>query len=176
MVSGIYCSLSFTHANEPRLTGGPGCSSLAALITENGPFTWEDGTLGPVQNSYSWTNLTNVIWVENPVGVGYSQGIPNITNEVELATEFRGFWKNFISTFGMEKFDMYITGESYAGVYVPYIADSFISAKDTDHFNLKGVAINNPFIGESVVQQQGIETIHLPIIAPANLTFNSCNA
>lgn len=34
-----------------------------------------------------------MIWVEQPVGVGYSQGTPNITNEVELATEFRGFWK-----------------------------------------------------------------------------------
>jgi hypothetical protein len=34
-----------------------------------------------------------MIWVEQPVGVGYSQGIPNITNEIELAAEFRGFWK-----------------------------------------------------------------------------------
>jgi carboxypeptidase D len=58
------------------------CSSLSGLLTENGPFTWEAGTLAPVQNPYSWTNLTNMLWVEQPVGVGYSQGSPNITDEV----------------------------------------------------------------------------------------------
>ena len=96
-----------------------------------------------------------MIWVEQPVGVGYSVGVPNITNEVELATEFRGFWKNFISTFGMEGWDMYITGESYAGFYVPYIADGFISADDTTYFNLAGIAINDPIIGDDTTQQQG---------------------
>ena len=37
--------------------GGPGCSSLSGLLTENGPFLWQAGTLAPVPNSYSWTNL-----------------------------------------------------------------------------------------------------------------------
>lgn len=55
--------------------GGPGCSSLSGLLTENGPFTWEDGTDAPVQNPYSWSNLTNYIWVEQPVGVGFTQGM-----------------------------------------------------------------------------------------------------
>ena len=36
------------------LNGGPGCSSLSGLLTENGPFTWEAGTLSPVQNPYTW--------------------------------------------------------------------------------------------------------------------------
>jgi carboxypeptidase D len=40
-----------------RLNGGPGCSSLSGLLTENGPFLWQEGTLAPVPNSYSWTNL-----------------------------------------------------------------------------------------------------------------------
>lgn len=73
-----------------------------------------------------------MIWVEQPVGVGYSQGTPNITNEIELAAEFRGFWKNFMSTFGLQNWDVYITGESYAGFYVPYIADGFLNANDTE--------------------------------------------
>ncbi|CAJ2505982.1 Uu.00g001120.m01.CDS01 [Anthostomella pinea] len=136
------------------LNGGPGCSSLSGLLTENGPFTWEAGTLAPVQNPYSWTNLTNMVWIEQPIGVGYTQGTPDITNEVELATEFRGFWKNFISTFDMQKFDMYVTGESYGGYYVPYIADGFISANDTDYFNLKGISINDPIIGDETSQQE----------------------
>lgn len=36
--------------------GGPGCSSLSGFLTENGPFTWEAGTLAPVQNPYTWVN------------------------------------------------------------------------------------------------------------------------
>jgi carboxypeptidase D len=94
-----------------RLNGGPGCSSLSGFLTENGPFTWEAGTLAPVQNPYSWTNLTNMLWVEQPVGVGYSQGVPNITNEVELAAEFRGFYKSFVDTFQTKNWKTYVTGE-----------------------------------------------------------------
>ncbi|KAH8725499.1 Alpha/Beta hydrolase protein [Phaeosphaeriaceae sp. PMI808] len=136
------------------LNGGPGCSSLSGFLTENGPFTWESGTLAPVQNAYSWNNLTNVLWVEQPVGVGYSQGTPNITNEVELGNEFRGFYKSFVDLFGLYHWKTYITGESYAGFYVPYIADSFIQAGDTKYFNLAGISINDPIIGDETIQQQ----------------------
>ncbi|KAL5459549.1 hypothetical protein PMIN06_002697 [Paraphaeosphaeria minitans] len=145
--------MSWKIAHMTRLNGGPGCSSLSGFLTENGPFTWEAGTLAPVQNPYSWTNLTNMIWVEQPVGVGYSQGTPNITNEVELAAEFRGFWKNFISAFELQNWSVYVTGESYAGFYVPYIAEGFISANDTEYFNLKGISINDPIIGDDTNQQ-----------------------
>ncbi|KAJ4374799.1 hypothetical protein N0V83_001876 [Neocucurbitaria cava] len=136
------------------LNGGPGCSSLSGFLTENGPFTWEAGTLAPVQNPYSWNNLTNVLWVEQPVGVGYSQGTPNITNEVELGDEFRGFYKSFIDLFELYNWKTYITGESYAGFYVPYIADSFIKADDAKYWNLAGISINDPIIGDDTIQQQ----------------------
>ncbi|KAF5647061.1 SERINE-TYPE CARBOXYPEPTIDASE F PRECURSOR [Fusarium tjaetaba] len=151
------------------LNGGPGCSSLSGLLTENGPFLWQEGTLAPVPNSYSWTNLTNVIWIEQPVGVGYSQGKPNITNEVELGKQFIGFWKNFINTFELKGATTYITGESYAGFYVPYIADAFITANDDDYYKLGGVAINDPIIGDSTLQEQAV--IYPYIESWANLFY-----
>lgn len=46
------------------LNGGPGCSSLEGLLQENGPFLWQYGTFAPVPNPWSWTNLTNMVWVE----------------------------------------------------------------------------------------------------------------
>ncbi|RMZ78329.1 hypothetical protein DV738_g3886, partial [Chaetothyriales sp. CBS 135597] len=141
--------------------GGPGCSSLSGLLTENGPFLWQAGTLSPIPNSYSWTNLTNVVWVEQPVGVGYTQGIPDISDEVELAREFIGFWKNFISTFDLQGWTTYITGESYAGYYVPYVADAFITAADDTYYKLGGVAINDPILGDSTIQQ---EVVILPFV------------
>ncbi|KAF1832456.1 alpha/beta-hydrolase [Decorospora gaudefroyi] len=136
------------------LNGGPGCSSLSGFLTENGPFTWISGTLAPVANPYSWTNLTNMLWVEQPVGVGYSEGVPNITNEIELGNQFRGFYKSFVDLFGLYNWKTYITGESYAGYYVPYIADSFIQADDPKYFNLAGISINDPIIGDETIQQQ----------------------
>ena len=41
--------------------GGPGCSSLSGLLTENGPFTWEAGTLAPVQNPYTWVRMNGLL-------------------------------------------------------------------------------------------------------------------
>ena len=44
------------------LNGGPGCSSLEGFFQENGRFLWLPGTYQPVENPYSWVNLTNVLW------------------------------------------------------------------------------------------------------------------
>lgn len=72
-----------------------------------------------------------MVWVEQPVGTGFSQGTQTATNEAEVAAQFLGFFKNFVDTFAMEGFTIYITGESYAGYYVPYIADGKHSWRDT---------------------------------------------
>ena len=61
----------------------------------------------------AWQNLTNIVYVEQPVGVGFTQGTPNVTNEVDLAIEFAGFWKNFMTAFELQGRKVYITGESY---------------------------------------------------------------
>lgn len=44
------------------LNGGPGCSSLEGFFQENGRFLWQAGTFAPVENPYSWVNLTNMLW------------------------------------------------------------------------------------------------------------------
>jgi len=71
------------------------------------------------------------VWVEQPVGTGFSQGIPTATNEEDVAAQFLGFWENFIDTFALQGRKIYITGESYAGYYVPYIADAMLNKNDT---------------------------------------------
>lgn len=50
------------------LNGGPGCSSLDGLLQENGPFLWQPGTYSPQPNPFSWTNLTNMVWIDQPIG------------------------------------------------------------------------------------------------------------
>jgi carboxypeptidase D len=85
------------------LNGGPGCSSLEGFLQENGPFLWQYGTYLPVKNNWAWSNLTNVVWVEQPAGTGFSHvgsdGAPQ--NEVESAAQFLGFFKNFMDTFAL---------------------------------------------------------------------------
>ncbi|KAL8665559.1 MAG: hypothetical protein Q9168_007671, partial [Polycauliona sp. 1 TL-2023] len=157
-----YASARFFPSANPEASdeltiwfnGGPGCSSLSGLLNENGPFQWQPGTFTPVENPYTWVNLTNMLWVEQPVGVGYTQGVPNITNEIELSQEFAGFYKQFATTFALENRKVYLTGESYAGYYVPYIADEFIKQNDDVYFNLAGVAINDPILGDETLAQQ----------------------
>ena len=44
------------------LNGGPGCSSLEGFFQENGRFLWQPGVLAPLENPYTWVNLTNMLW------------------------------------------------------------------------------------------------------------------
>ncbi|KZF19080.1 alpha/beta-hydrolase [Xylona heveae TC161] len=136
------------------LNGGPGCSSLEGLLQENGPFLWQWGTFKPVPNPWTWVNLTNVVWIDQPVGTGFSQGTPTATSEADVAEQFLGFWKHFVKTFDLEKRKVYITGESYAGMYVPYIADAMLNKNDTKYYNLESIMIYDPSISSDVVTEE----------------------
>lgn len=54
------------------LNGGPGCSSMGGLLQENGPFQWQPGTYSPQRNPFSWANLTNMVWIDQPIGKHFS--------------------------------------------------------------------------------------------------------
>ncbi|KIX00857.1 uncharacterized protein Z518_09922 [Rhinocladiella mackenziei CBS 650.93] len=141
------------------LNGGPGCSSLEGFLQENGPFLWQYGTYKPVQNKWAWTNLTNVVWVEQPVGTGFSQGTPTATSEEDVAAQFLGFFKNFVDTFAMQGYTVYIAGESYAGYYVSYIADAMFNADDKEYYNISSIMIYDPSLSYDVLQE------HIPVTA-----------
>ncbi|KID96271.1 serine-type carboxypeptidase, partial [Metarhizium majus ARSEF 297] len=134
------------------LNGGPGCSSLEGFLQENGPFLWQYGTFQPVPNPWGWHHLSNVLWVEQPIGTGFSQGNVTARNEDDAAKQFLGFFRNFVQTFSMQGYKVYITGESYAGMYCPYIANAMLDANDTTHFNMKGMMIYDPVIGVTRLQ------------------------
>ncbi|KAH8719175.1 Alpha/Beta hydrolase protein [Phaeosphaeriaceae sp. PMI808] len=134
------------------LNGGPGCSSLEGFLQENGPISWQYGSAPfAVKNPWAWNNLTNMVWVEQPVGTGFSQGKPTATSQEETAEQFLGFFKNFLVTFGLTKRKVFIAGESYAGRYVPYIADAMLSKNNTDFFDVKGIMIYDPSVAEDVI-------------------------
>ncbi|KAF9783688.1 alpha/beta-hydrolase [Thelephora terrestris] len=142
--------------------GGPGCSSLEGLLQENGPFSWGYGQYKPTVNEYSWTNLSSMLYIEQPVGTGFTQGTPNIENEDDLAGQFVGFLQQFLKVFPeLKGKKTYITGESYAGMYVPYIADYIYKNAPLD-LSLQGIWIADPVLGWDVVQLQipAVDFVH----------------
>lgn len=76
--------------------------------------------------------------VDQPVGTGYSVGTPTAVSQEETAQEFVKFFKNFQKIFGIKNFKIYVTGESYAGRYVPYISAAMLDEKDKEYFDLDG--------------------------------------
>ncbi|KAK1230491.1 hypothetical protein PQX77_006419 [Marasmius sp. AFHP31] len=134
--------------------GGPGCSSLEGFLQENGPISWSWGQAEPTPNPFAWTRLSHVLWVEQPVGTGFSQGTPNITNDDELAEQVAGFLEQFLEVFSeLKGNDFYVSGESYAGFYVPYIANWLFEHPGPD-LNLKGIWIADPTLTYGVISQE----------------------
>ncbi|TDZ61158.1 putative serine carboxypeptidase [Colletotrichum trifolii] len=141
------------------LTGGPGCSSTGELLSQNGPMLWQPGTFKPVRNKWSWHRITNVVWIDQPVGTGFSTGEPTAHDEFDVARQFQGFWRNFIDTFGMKGYRIYMTGSSYSGMYCPYIASTMLDSADRDYFNVAGMQI---FDGSYSVDSVGEE---IPVLS-----------
>ncbi|KAF1814096.1 alpha/beta-hydrolase [Eremomyces bilateralis CBS 781.70] len=156
------------------LNGGPGCSSLEGLLQESGHFLWQWGTAGVSYNPWAFKNLTNIVFVEQPVGTGFSQGTPTATSEEEVAEQFLGFWKNFMDTFKLHNKHIYVVGESYAGYYVPYIADAMLNETNEKYFDVQGITIYDPVIGDDVFATQ-IPAVpfvdHWPHLFSLNETF-----
>lgn len=138
------------------LNGGPGCSSLEGALSEMGPITLPTSPKGEATpNPYSWTNLSHVLFIETPIGVGFTLGEPNIRNERQHAKEFYGFLQQFFQTFKeLQGKRLWLTGESYAGMYIPYMAHEIYShPRNASGINLQGFGINDPsfttdFLGE----------------------------
>ncbi|KAF2741555.1 carboxypeptidase S1 [Polyplosphaeria fusca] len=53
------------------LNGGPGSDSLIGLFEENGPCMIDEN-LTAVYNPYSWNNISNMLYISQPVGTGFS--------------------------------------------------------------------------------------------------------
>ncbi|KAH9692625.1 Carboxypeptidase [Citrus sinensis] len=139
------------------LNGGPGCSSLGyGAMEELGPFRVNSDGKTLYRNEYAWNNVANVLFLETPAGVGfsYSNTSSDYSNlgDNNTAEDSYTFLVNWFERFPQYKNrDFFITGESYAGHYVPQLAYTILS-KNTSKtiINLKGIAIGNAWIDDNL--------------------------
>ncbi|KAK4414504.1 Serine carboxypeptidase-like 40 [Sesamum alatum] len=139
------------------LNGGPGCSSLAfGAMTEIGPFRVHSDGKTLYKNKYAWNHAANTLFLESPVGVGFSYS--NTTTDVETGGDRRtaidnyNFLLNWLERFPKYKNrDFFIAGESYAGHYVPQLAHTILHHNKKGGktiINLKGIIIGNALMND----------------------------
>lgn len=141
------------------LTGGPGCSSELALFYENGPFKIANN-LSLLWNDYGWDKESNIIFVDQPIGTGFSYSSDESDirhNEEEVSNDLYDFIQAFFQKHPeYAKNDFYITGESYAGHYIPAFASRVQKGnkgKEGTYINLKGIAIGNGLTNPEIQYQ-----------------------
>lgn len=138
--------------------GGPGCSSMLGFTQEHGPYKIDSGTDVWTKNDWSWNKEANMLYIESPAGVGYSYcGGSGTLKECNSYSDPQSAADNLTAVLSFfDKFpefgtnDLYISGESYAGIYVPYLTQSIdtyniANADDATVFkpNLKGFMVGN---------------------------------
>ncbi|KAL7206335.1 hypothetical protein ACSBR2_019113 [Camellia fascicularis] len=142
------------------LTGGPGCSALSALLYEIGPFTfdyetstWNKPTLK--LNPYSWTKVVNIIFLDSPVGTGFSYAKTSAaynTSDTLAAGQAYSFLRKWIVDHP-EFLDnpLYIGGDSYSGLIVPNVVQEIYDGNEVGNeppLNIEGYLLGNPFTHE----------------------------
>ncbi|KAK7283555.1 hypothetical protein RIF29_13142 [Crotalaria pallida] len=134
------------------LNGGPGCSSIAyGEAEEIGPFHINPDGKTLYLNTYSWNQVANILFVESPVGVGfsYSNTSSDILNngDKRTAEDNLVFLLKWFERFPQYKGrDFFIVGESYAGHYIPQLSQVIVkynSETMENAINLKGFMVGN---------------------------------
>lgn len=147
--------------------GGPGCSSLDGFIYEHGPFRLtpdDNGALQLTQFEQTWVTVANMLYLEAPVGVGFSYSDDPATdykctddttaNDSLKAVE--AFFEKFPemkTTANGKARDFFLTGESYGGIYVPTLAEAIVKATKAGTYKgapLKGIAVGNGCTGTEI--------------------------
>ncbi|XP_044474612.1 serine carboxypeptidase-like 17 isoform X2 [Mangifera indica] len=149
------------------LTGGPGCSAFTAFAFEIGPVNFKvveyNGSLPTlVLNPYSWTKVANILFVDSPVGTGFSYAktpLASLTGDfiqVHQLSQFLRKWLADHPEFLSSPF--YIGGDSYSGITVPALAQRISNENEKDiqpPINLQGYILGNP-LTEPIVEQNSV--------------------
>uniref|UniRef100_A0A251VF46 Carboxypeptidase n=1 Tax=Helianthus annuus TaxID=4232 RepID=A0A251VF46_HELAN len=161
------------------LQGGPGCSSMTGNFYELGPFRVTPSLTHNVEqlvlepNPGSWNRIFGLLFLDNPIGTGFSiastpEEIP--TDQQTVAKHLFIAIRKFIALDPVFKTrPVYITGESYAGKYVPAIGYYILKRNPglpvSERVNLFGLGIGNGLTDPAVqVSTHALHNYNLGLI------------
>ncbi|KAJ3672802.1 hypothetical protein LUZ60_006176 [Juncus effusus] len=154
------------------LTGGHRCSALSGLIFEVGPFkivkALYNGSIPEIEyHPYAWTKHANVIFLDSPLGAGFSFSSNPKGYEVGdtlASAQIQKFLKKWFADHPeYVSHSFFIAGDSYAGKIVPVVAQLISEDNDAGQqpfVNLKGYLVGNPSTGEKIDQNSRVPYAH----------------
>ncbi|KAI8365020.1 prepro-carboxypeptidase Z [Choanephora cucurbitarum] len=151
-------------ANSPLtvwLNGGPGCSSMIGLWQENGPCRSLDNGTSIGYNPHTWNRYSNMLFIDQPNGSGYSYGAVVDNRVQDTAKVFHMAIQLFYEAFPRySQLPLHIFGESFAGRYIPIFADYIIKQNQVlapaNRFPLASIGIGNGWTNPLIQMEQNV--------------------
>jgi vitellogenic carboxypeptidase-like protein len=143
------------------LNGGPGCSSLIGLFAELGPLKIQEDCFTVTKNPNGWNKIAHMLFIDQPIGTGYSfaNGKEHFTeNQEEIVDHLHSALSQFFKDHPEYDNDLYLAGESYAGKFIPSLAERIIKTGQVGKGKLKGIILGDglvdPIIQRSMKHEQ----------------------
>ncbi|KAF9448783.1 serine carboxypeptidase [Macrolepiota fuliginosa MF-IS2] len=131
--------------------GGPGSSSMIGLLQELGPCRITNDSKSVTLNPFSWNNEANLLFIDQPVGVGFSHGDTTVGTSQDAAADVWTFMQIFFSDPRFAKYqpnNLAIWTESYGGHYGPTFAAHFLAQNTAiDQGSISGIKLNLKVLG-----------------------------
>lgn len=127
------------------LNGGPLCSSFGGLFTELGPYVI-DKEMTVSTNPYAWNKVANMLFVEQPAGVGFSYPMGATNDTITAEDTYEALIAFLADHPELKDRPFYIAGESYGGHYGTYELTSYLTRSElfSRHLNAYMTRSNSP--------------------------------
>lgn len=131
------------------MQGGPGTTSMLGFFAENGPYILSPDGDEIRYREINWAKRYSMLYVDQPVGTGFSfteNEAGYARNQTDVGRDMLEFLQQFFTLFGeLAQNGLYLSGESYAGKYVPTVGAALHQNADSMRvkINFKGIAYGN---------------------------------
>lgn len=142
----------FESRNDPStdpivlwLSGGPGCSSMSGLFFENGPSSI-GADIKPIRNDFSWNSNASVLYLDQPVGTGFSYSDVPVSTTTAAGVDAYAFLNLFFTNFPQynKGQSFHITSESYGGHYAHVFGEEILKHDKPERvFDLSSIVVGN---------------------------------
>ena len=133
------------NKNAPVLVtmaGGPGCPAMYKIFNGNSPLSIDEEAKEFVKNEDALSNKCHMLYIENPVGSGYSVAKTSIENFKMNCESMEELFAHLLSKYPEWKdSDWYWNGESFCGFSIPSNAWNL---SEKYKLKLKGVILECP--------------------------------